>query len=49
VRLNKTYSKQQTACSTVLLEKPTAPQPVSKYGTGRFIAVCTTAQHLCIF
>jgi len=48
MRLTKTYSNQQTTCSTVLLGKPTAPQPVSKCVTGRFIAVCTTAQQLCI-
>ena len=38
--------KQQTACSTVLLGKPKAPHPISKCGTGRFIAICTTAQKL---
>ena len=50
VRLTKTYSKQQTACSAAFLEKPAAPQPVNKfpafYGTRMFIAVCTTVQHL---
>ena len=49
VRLTKTYSKQQTSCSTVLQEKPSDPQPVSKYGTGMFIAVCTKAQHSSLF
>ena len=47
VSLNRTADKQ-TACSTVLLEKPKAPQPVSKYGTGRFIAVCTIVQHFSL-
>jgi len=40
--------KQQIACSTVLLGKPTVSHPISKYETGKFIAVCKTAQHLCI-
>jgi len=48
MHLTRTYSKQQTPRSTVLLEKPTAPQPVIIYGTGRFIAVCTTDQHLSL-
>ena len=47
VSLKHTANKQ-TPCSTVLLEKSTTPQSVSKYGTGRFIAVCTTAQHLSL-
>jgi hypothetical protein len=47
-RISETNNKQTnelTASSTVLLEKPTAPQPVGKYGTENFIAVCPTAQH----
>jgi len=44
VSLKRTINKQ-TACSTVLLEKPTAPQPVSKYEPEKSIAMCTIAQH----
>jgi len=47
VSLKRTANKQ-TPCSTVLLEKSTTPQSVGKYGTGWFIAVCTTAQHLSL-